>query len=133
VEFLSPTRGVHTRSLVHGIVLLLLLMFLLVVLLLVLLCRYNSDFAGCGLGIWITGSRVIHTTSRGSVVGPYTPTGEVAVAGEAHNPQAVRTPDGTYLLMDSYNGPDAGCATKIDYDTCKPVGCTAGFHGGNCR
>ena len=43
---------------------------------------YNSDFAGCGLGIWITGSRVIHTTSKGSPVGPYTPTGEVAVAGE---------------------------------------------------
>ena len=32
------------------------------------------------------------------------PTGEVAVAGEAHNPQAVRAPDGTFLLMDSYNG-----------------------------
>eukprot|EP00038_Savillea_parva_P003699 m.129121 g.129121 ORF g.129121 m.129121 type:complete len:561 (-) comp11252_c0_seq14:899-2581(-) len=48
---------------------------------------YNSDFAGCGLGIWITGSRVIHTTSHGSPLGPYTPTGEVAVAGEAHNPQ----------------------------------------------
>lgn len=93
---------------------------------------YNSDFAGCGLGIWITGSRVIHTKSKGSPVGPYTPTGEVAVAGEAHNPQAIRAPDGTFLLMDSYNGPDAGCATKIDYLTCKPVGCTAGFHGGNC-
>lgn len=60
---------------------------------------YNSDFAGCGLGIWITGSRVIHTTSN-NPVGPYTPTGEVAVAGEAHNPQAIRSPDGTYLLMD---------------------------------
>mmetsp|Transcript_25120 Transcript_25120/g.65524 ORF Transcript_25120/g.65524 Transcript_25120/m.65524 type:complete len:394 (+) Transcript_25120:2-1183(+) len=93
---------------------------------------YNSDFAGCGLGIWITGSRVIHTTAKGSPLGPYTPTGEVAVAGEAHNPQATRAPDGTYLLMDSYNGPDAGCATKIDYATCKPVGCSSGFHGGNC-
>ena len=93
---------------------------------------YNSDFAECGLGIWITGSRVIHTISKGSPVGPYTPTGEVAVAGEAHNPQATRAPDGTYLLMDSYNGPDAGCATKIDYDTCKPVGCKTGFHGGSC-
>jgi hypothetical protein len=80
---------------------------------------YNSDFAGCGLGIWITGSRVIHTQSKGSPVGPYVPTGTVAVAGEAHNPQAIRAPDGTFLLMDSYNGPDAGCGTKLDYDTCR--------------
>jgi hypothetical protein len=36
---------------------------------------YNSDFAGCGLGIWITGSRVIHTTSRGTPLGPYVPAG----------------------------------------------------------
>ena len=93
---------------------------------------FNSDFAGCGLGIWITGSRVIHTTSRTGPVGPYHPTGEVAVEGEAHNPQAVRSPDGIFLLMDSYNGPDAGCATKIDYATCQPVGCKTGFHGGTC-
>ena len=93
---------------------------------------YNSDFAGCGLGIWITGSRVIHTASKGSPLGPFVPTGKVAVAGEAHNPQAVKAPDGTYILMDSYNGPDAGCATKIDYATCKPVGCKTGFHGGTC-
>jgi hypothetical protein len=60
--------------------------------------------------------------------------GEVAVAGEAHNPQAVRSPDGTFILMDSYNGPDAGCATKIDYRTCKPFpgSCKTGFHGGSC-
>jgi hypothetical protein len=92
---------------------------------------YNSDFADCGLGIWLTGSRVIHTISRGSPLGPYTPTGEVAVAGEAHNPQAIRAPDGTYLLMDSYNGPDAGCRTYMNYTTCTPKGCTSG-HGGNC-
>ena len=36
---------------------------------------YNADFGGCanGLGIWLTGSRVIHSTSRGSAVGPFTP------------------------------------------------------------
>ena len=39
--------------------------------------------------------------------------------GEAHNPQAIRAPDGTFLLMDSYNGPDAGCATHVNYTTCK--------------
>eukprot|EP00035_Acanthoeca_spectabilis_P000852 m.75931 g.75931 ORF g.75931 m.75931 type:complete len:399 (-) comp10470_c0_seq1:206-1402(-) len=93
---------------------------------------YNSDFADCGLGIWITGSRVIHTTSHGSPLGPYTPTGQIAVAAEAHNPQAIQAPDGTYLLMDSYNGPDAGCPTYIDYETCKPVGCKSGYAGGNC-
>lgn len=90
---------------------------------------YNSDFAECGLGIWITGSRVIHTVSRGNPVGPYNPTGEIAVEGEAHNPQAIRAPDGTFLLMDSYNGPDAGCFVKVNYTTCKPLNCTLGPSG----
>ena len=52
--------------------------------------------------------------------------------GEAHNPQAIRAPDGMYLLMDSYNGPDAGCPNHVDYTTCKPVNCTLGAHGGGC-
>ena len=72
----------------------------------------------CGLGIWTTGSRVIHTVAS-NPIGPYTPTGEVAVAAEAHNPQAIRAPDGTYLLMDSYDGPDAGCPPRVDFATCK--------------
>ena len=60
------------------------------------------------------------------MVGPYIPVKgsafggkQVAVAGEAHNPQAIRAPDGTFLLMDSYNGPDAGCSTNITYSNCK--------------
>lgn len=43
----------------------------------------------------------------------------MAVAAEAHNPQAIRAPDGTYLLMDSYDGPDAGCPPRVDFATCK--------------
>jgi hypothetical protein len=69
-----------------------------------------------------TGSRVIHSTAR-DPIGPYTPLwvdgdAEVAVSAQAHNPQAIRAPDGTYLLMDSYNGPDAGCALQANYSTC---------------
>jgi hypothetical protein len=89
---------------------------------------YNADFGGCknGLGIWLTGSRVIHSTAS-SPTGPYTPRwvdgdAEVAVSGEAHNPQAIRAPDGTYLLMDSYGGPDAGCPLEANYTTCKGTG-----------
>ena len=87
---------------------------------------YHADFGGCadGLAIWLTGSRVIHATSRGSAVGPYTPAwgegaAEVAVAAEAHNPQAIRAPDGTFLLMDSYDGPDADCPLEANYTTCR--------------
>jgi len=88
----------------------------------------SSDFGGCrgGLNIWLTGSRVIRATAA-SPVGPFTPAwgaggAEVAVAGEAHNPQAVRAPDGTYLLFDSYGGPDAGCPLEANYSTCRGVG-----------
>ena len=86
----------------------------------------NADFGGCanGLGIWLVGSRVIRSTARGSPLGPYTPAwgsdggAEVVVAAEAHNPQAVRAPDGTYLLFDSYAGPDADCPLEANYTTC---------------
>ena len=87
---------------------------------------YHADFGGCadGLNIWLTGSRVIHATSRGSAVGPFAPAwadgdAEVAVEAEAHNPQALRAPDGEYLLLDSYDGPDAGCPLEANYSTCK--------------
>ena len=89
---------------------------------------YNADFGGCldGLGIWTTGSRVIHSTSQGSPVGPYAPLwaaggAEVAVSAQAHNPQAIRAPDGTYLLMDSYGGPDARCGLEANYSTCRAL------------
>ena len=87
---------------------------------------YFADFGGCanGLNIWLTGSRVIHATSSPSPAGPYTPVwqdgqAEVAVSAEAHNPQAIRAPDGTYLLLDSYDGPDANCPLEANYTTCK--------------
>ena len=89
----------------------------------------NADFGGCanGLNIWLTGSRVIHSTAR-SAVGPYTPVwrdgdAEVAVAAEAHNPQAILAPDmKTYLLFDSYAGPQAGCPLQANYSSCKGLG-----------
>lgn len=89
---------------------------------------YNADFGGCtnGLAIWLTGSRVIHSTSS-SPVGPFTPVyaagdAEVAISAEAHNPQAILAPDGTFLLMDSYAGPDADCPLEANYSTCRSVG-----------
>ena len=89
----------------------------------------NADFGGCaaGLNIWLTGSRVIRSTSRGSPLGPFTPAwgaggAEVAVAAEAHNPQAIVAPDGTHLLFDSYAGPDAGCPLEANYSDCHATG-----------
>ena len=55
--------------------------------------------SGCGLNIWGSGSQILHATSA-SPVGPFVPA-EVAVTAEAHNPQLVRAPDGSFLLMDS--------------------------------
>lgn len=90
---------------------------------------FSSDFGGCqdGLSIWLQGSRVIHATSRGSPVGPYTPNwidgdAEVAVSAEAHNPQAIRAPDGTYLLFDSYGGPMSNCPLEANYSSCSSIG-----------
>ena len=89
---------------------------------------YNADFGGCrsGLNIWETGSRVIRSTAS-SPIGPFTPAwgaggAEVAVSAQAHNPQATRAPDGTYILMDSYGGPDAGCPNQANYSNCHSVG-----------
>lgn len=77
----------------------------------------NSDFDGCGLNVWLSGSRVLHSISTSGPLGPYTPV-DVAVQAEAHNPQAIRAPDGQYLLFDSYAGPDGGCPRTANYTTC---------------
>lgn len=93
-----------------------------------LLHLLSADFGGCagGLSIWLTGSRVIHATAS-SPLGPFAPAwaagdAEVAVRGEAHNPQVSRQPDGTYVLFDSYGGPDAGCPLEANYTTCRATG-----------
>jgi hypothetical protein len=90
---------------------------------------YSADFGGCldGLKIWLQGSRIIHATSLGTPIGPYTPQwidgdSEVAVSAEAHNPQAIQAPDGTYLLFDSYGGPDSGCDMMASYSNCSALG-----------
>ena len=77
---------------------------------------WSSDMHGCGLNIWLSGSQIIHAVAS-SPIGPYSPIG-VAVHAEAHNPQLVRAPDGSFLLMDSYGGPDAGCPGTCNYSTC---------------
>ena len=51
---------------------------------------------GCGLGHWLTNSDVIHATAA-SPEGPFR-FRDTAVPLWAHNPAALRAPDGTYLL-----------------------------------
>lgn len=77
---------------------------------------WSSDMHGCSLQIWGSGSQILHAVAR-DPLGPYT-AAEVAVAAEAHNPQLIRAPDGTLLLMDSYGGPQAGCPNTCDYANC---------------
>jgi hypothetical protein len=80
---------------------------------------FSSDFGGCGLEMWTSGSRILHTTAVGSPLGPYSPM-EVAVYAEAHNPQLIRVPnEETYLIFDSYGGPDGGCPMTGNYTGCK--------------
>jgi len=83
----------------------------------------SSDMHGCSLDVWLSGSQVIEAVSTTGPLGPYVPTGAVAVSAEAHNPQAIQTPDGTaWLLFDSYSGPDSGCPLTANYTTCKGGG-----------
>ena len=76
-----------------------------------------SDMSNCTLDVWLSGSQVIVAESA-SPLGPFLPTGERAIRAEAHNPQALRAPDGTYVLFDSYGGPDAGCSSTANLSTC---------------
>jgi len=69
--------------------------------------------------VWRTDSQIVHTTATGDPTGPYTRV-DVAVTPEAHNPQARRAPDGTYLLFDSYGGPTS-CPTETNKPTCTPI------------
>ena len=77
----------------------------------------SADMSNCTLDVWLSGSQVIIATGA-SPLGPFTPTGARAIAAEAHNPQAVRAPDGSYLLFDSYGGPDAGCPGTANLTSC---------------
>jgi len=81
---------------------------------------YSSEMGDhCNLNVWRSDSQIVHATSQGSAVGPYKRV-ELSVAPEAHNPQAIRAPDGTYLLFDSYGGPNA-CPAKTDPATCSSI------------
>ena len=76
---------------------------------------YASEMTGhCPLGIWRSGSQVVHATAA-TATGPYSRR-EVVIAPEAHNPNVIRARDGTYILYDSYGG-CSGAATN--YSTCK--------------
>lgn len=58
---------------------------------------HAADMAiGCGLGVWGTGSRVVHATAA-ALDGTFVADG-YATSAEVHNPHAVLAPDGTWLL-----------------------------------
>jgi len=73
----------------------------------------------CNLDVWRTDSQIVQATSQGDPTGPYTRQ-NVTVAPEAHNPQAIQAPDGTYIIFDSYGGPVA-CPTKTNTTTCTSI------------
>ena len=59
---------------------------------------HAADMAiGCGLNVWNTGSRVVHATA-GAPGEAFVVEG-FATPAEVHNPHAVRTPNGTWLLF----------------------------------
>ena len=59
---------------------------------------YQTEIANeCLLGEYGVASQVVHLTST-SVLGPWTRVG-VALAGFAHNPQALLAPNGSVLLF----------------------------------
>ena len=53
--------------------------------------------SGCGLHDWQGGSSVIHSTSP-NVLGPYTKV-DLALPHQAHNPEAIRMPDGRWFIF----------------------------------
>jgi hypothetical protein len=80
---------------------------------------YSSDMNNCSLDVWLSGSQIIEAQSITGPNGPYIPTGNIAISAEAHNPSALRAPDGTYILFDSYGGPDSNCPLEANLTTCK--------------
>lgn len=84
---------------------------------------FASEMSGnCSLGqAWRKGSQIVHAVSSNSLVGPYSRilgSSGIAIPIEAHNPQIIQAPDKTWLLFDSYAGPDSGCHTGFTPTTC---------------
>jgi hypothetical protein len=80
---------------------------------------YMTEIANsCGLGQYGSASQVVHMTSL-SPLGPWIRRG-VALAGFAHNPQAILTPNGTLLLFHIGTEEKPGCL--LDCNGTKPSG-----------
>ena len=59
---------------------------------------HAADMAiGCGLNVWNTGSRVLHATA--AAPGDEFVLDSFATPAEVHNPHAILTPDGTWLMF----------------------------------
>lgn len=78
---------------------------------------------GCGMQTWTTNSIIRHAVAD-TPAGPYTPK-EVIMHPFAHNPTALRAPDGTYLIY------HIGCGTPNGGSPC--TDCTGGNTGKTCR
>jgi hypothetical protein len=90
---------------------------------------YAASFGtgDCGLGEWLTNSDVIYATSK-SLEGPFKYR-DTAVPLWAHNPQAIRAPDGNWLLFQmARRNCQADYAWKVPYcneSTATKKGCRA--------
>ena len=68
---------------------------------------YSAEMINdCGIGAWEPNSRVVHATSK-TYQGPYTKQ-EVVVAPFAHEPNAVRSPDGDWVIYMTMRHPAGG-------------------------
>ena len=82
---------------------------------------------GCGMQTWATNSIIRHAVAA-HPEGPYT-AAEVVMPPFAHNPTAIRAPDGTYLIyhigcgtLNKGNKPCTDCADGASGPTCKGTG-----------
>ena len=78
---------------------------------------------GCGLSHWESNSQVIHAVAN-DPLGPFA-FADVVLPVWAHNPQAVRHPDGTYLLY------SLGFASPVAPGNCSAAAAAAGVRGGH--
>lgn len=85
---------------------------------------YLAEMAGgCGMETWTTNSIIRHAVSSSGPAGPYQPR-EVIMQPFAHNPTAIRAPDGTYLIY------HIGCGTPVGS---RCADCTGGFTSPTCH
>ena len=85
---------------------------------------YLAEMAGgCGMETWTTNSIIRHAVSSSGPAGPYQPR-EVIMQPFAHNPTAIRAPDGTYLIY------HIGCGTPVGS---RCADCAGGLTSPSCH